>query len=165
MRPAAQLAAALKPFDADVVLAFRGRSANARSTVAAMALGVRCGDVVEVQASGAGAGAAIEALAGLLAAPPARAVAASVATPPTSNRIAGVVASRGIAVGVAAPWTQAEPVVAEAGRGTQVEQPALDRALGIVAEHLRRLAASASGERKTLLAAHAAPRVMAPPAC
>ena len=155
VRPAAQLAAALKPFDADVVLAFRGRSANARSTVAAMALGVRCGDVVEVQASGAGAAAAIEALAGLLAAPPAHVVAASVAAPSTSNRIAGVVASRGIAVGVAAPWTQAEPVVAEAGRGAPVEQPALDRALGIVAEHLRRLAASASGERKTLLAAHA----------
>lgn len=49
VRPAAQVAAALKPFEAAVTLHFAGRSANARSPVSMMALGAHRGDTVEAK--------------------------------------------------------------------------------------------------------------------
>src|SRR5271167_3900981 len=61
-RPAALLAHRAKPFK--VTLAAHGRSANARSVVAIMALGVRHGDAVTILASG---GDATQAIAGVLA--------------------------------------------------------------------------------------------------
>jgi multiphosphoryl transfer protein len=66
-RPAAQIVNALKGLAGQVSLAAQGRSANARSTVALMKLGVRKGDEVEVRATGADAGSAIAAVAALLA--------------------------------------------------------------------------------------------------
>src|SRR5262249_9108897 len=51
-RPAALLAASLKNLAADARVALRDREANARSTVALMALGVLHGDEVELRASG-----------------------------------------------------------------------------------------------------------------
>src|SRR6185369_7822326 len=75
VRPGALIAAALKPFTSEVSIIFRGRSANARSTVGMMSLGVRCGDAVEVKAVGNDGERAIEALEALLApAPRARSV-------------------------------------------------------------------------------------------
>jgi multiphosphoryl transfer protein len=67
-RPAAQIAGALKGLAAEVKLAARDRTANARSTVAMMKLGVRHGDEVELRAAGADAAIAIEAVSALLAA-------------------------------------------------------------------------------------------------
>src|SRR5438105_2026418 len=164
VRPAAQLAAALRPFGCDVVIALRGRTANARSTVATMALGVRCGDIVEARARGADAAAALDALAGLLA-PPARqsaplAPALRVIESPrlpreVPGRIAGVIASRGVAIGTVVAWIQPEPEVGEAGRGEAEEGAALEHARMVVRAHLERLAAAAAGERRTLIAAHA----------
>ncbi|HUN72625.1 MAG TPA: phosphoenolpyruvate--protein phosphotransferase [Steroidobacteraceae bacterium] len=61
-RPAAQLVTALKGLAGQVSLAAHGRSANARSTVALMKLGVRKGDEVEVRAGGADAPRAIAAV-------------------------------------------------------------------------------------------------------
>ena len=66
-RPAALAAAALRNLAADVRLALRGREANARSTVALMALGVQHGDEVELRATGPDAVAALDALGALLA--------------------------------------------------------------------------------------------------
>src|SRR6185503_14504643 len=68
VRPAALIAAALKPHLAEVELVLHGRSGNARSAVALMALGARCGDTVEARATGSDAQGAIEALASVLSA-------------------------------------------------------------------------------------------------
>ncbi|HUA88990.1 MAG TPA: glucose PTS transporter subunit IIA, partial [Steroidobacteraceae bacterium] len=54
-RPAALVATALGPFDAEVRVQRGERSANARSTVALMALGARHGEVLELEARGADA--------------------------------------------------------------------------------------------------------------
>ena len=54
-RPAALLAQRAKAFGAQSTLTAHGRSANARSVVAIMALGVRQGDELTIRASGADA--------------------------------------------------------------------------------------------------------------
>ena len=66
-RPAAQIVNALRGLAGEVGLAAQGRSANARSTVALMKLGVRKGDEVEVRAVGRDAGSAVNAVASVLA--------------------------------------------------------------------------------------------------
>jgi phosphoenolpyruvate-protein phosphotransferase len=155
VRPGALIAAALKPFASEVSILFRGRSANARSTVGMMSLGVRCGDTVEVKAVGPDGERAIEALEALLAPAP-RARAPRPAPKATGRRrIEAAIASRGLAVGRAVQWTHTEIAVPERGDGEQGESAALDRALGTLRDHLRSLQAMAQGERKALLAAHA----------
>jgi phosphoenolpyruvate-protein phosphotransferase len=61
-RPAASLAAVAKKLAADVSIAFGEKKANAKSPVALMSLGVRKGDPILIQASGADAEAAVTAL-------------------------------------------------------------------------------------------------------
>jgi multiphosphoryl transfer protein len=61
-RPAASLAAAVKSLAADVSVVFGERKANAKSPVSLMALGVRKGDRIVIQASGADAPAAVAAV-------------------------------------------------------------------------------------------------------
>ena len=65
-RPAALLAASLRNLAADVRLALRGREANARSTVALMALGAQHGEEIEIRATGPDAELAVSALAAVL---------------------------------------------------------------------------------------------------
>jgi multiphosphoryl transfer protein len=67
-RPAAQIVGALKGLAGRVELAIQDRTANARSTVALMKLGVRKGEEVHIRAGGADAGSAIDAVAAVLAA-------------------------------------------------------------------------------------------------
>jgi multiphosphoryl transfer protein len=164
-RPAALLAASLKPLAADVRLGAHGREANARSTVALMALGVQRGDEVELRASGPDASAALEALAAALAAvgPGTReprgtpsgaalagrpAVAAPTAgTGPAGSggaSWAGVIASAGLAVGPAVQLRRPEVQVAEAGAAAAEEGAALDRARALVRTRLQRRAAPSS---------------------
>lgn len=104
-RPAARIAAALKEFAADVRLEARGRSGNARSTVALLTLGIKRDDRVSIIASGSDAQQAADAVQSLIASgmgetAPLRATSAqpdpSVSTGP---RFAGVCASAGLAVG------------------------------------------------------------------
>jgi multiphosphoryl transfer protein len=66
-RPAAHIVNAVKGLAGEVDLAFRGRSANARSTVALMKLGVHKGDEVRIRAAGKDAASAIDAVAAVLA--------------------------------------------------------------------------------------------------
>jgi phosphocarrier protein FPr/phosphocarrier protein len=61
-RPAATLAAVAKKLNANINIAFGERKANAKSPVALMSLGVRKGDHIVIQASGADAEAAVAAL-------------------------------------------------------------------------------------------------------
>ena len=157
VRPAALVAAALKPFACEVEIALHGRAANARSGVALMALGARCGDVVEARARGADARAALEALASVLAPEvAASAIGAATAKPSAAaGRIRGVVASRGLSVGTVARLTQADETVEEKGRAVPDEERALEQALARLQSHLEVLAKSAEGMRRELLQAHA----------
>ena len=155
VRPGALIAAALKPFASEVSILFRGRSANARSTVGMMSLGVRCGDTIEVKALGPDGERAIEALEALLAPAPRARVARPGPKATGHRRIEGAIASRGLAVGRAVQWTHNEIAVPERGDGEQGESAALDRALASLRDHLRSLQGGAQGERKALLAAHA----------
>jgi phosphocarrier protein FPr/phosphocarrier protein len=61
-RPAASLVAVVKNLAADVSIVFGARTANAKSPVALMSLGVRKGDQIVIQATGADAEAAVAAL-------------------------------------------------------------------------------------------------------
>jgi len=172
-RPAALLAASLKNLAADVRLAARGREANARSTVALMALGVRHGDEIEIRATGPDAALAVSALAALLAAEgtaPGRATAAAAghaararsevfaapeapaaaaapsggaARPAPGDLLPGVIASRGLAIGRAFHLRRPEIAVAESGAGVAHESAVLDRARASVRSRLERSAAAA----------------------
>lgn len=157
VRPAALIAAALRPFAAQVAIVSRGRSANARSTVALMSLGVHCGETIEARACGADAAQAIEALGTVLAPdlPAPLQAAKPRADAARPGRIEGVIASRGIAVGVAVRLEEAEVAVAETGGSTASETAALHDALAFLGDHLASSAREAAGERQELLRAHA----------
>ena len=167
-RPAALLAASLKNLAADVRVALRGREANARSTVALMSLGAQHGDEVEIRSSGPDAALAASAFAAVLGAEasaprkaatasagrgptaaaiasPATAAAAPAAfggraAPASGDKLAGVIASRGLAVGRAFQLRRPDIVVAEAGAGAAQETQALDRARASVHARLERRA-------------------------
>jgi multiphosphoryl transfer protein len=155
-RPAAVLAGSLRELAADVRLAARGREANARSTLALMALGVQRGDEVEIRASGPDAAAALEVLAASLRASDAghagRAVCAAVRAAPaapeparpaaTAGVLRGVAASRGLAVGPALQMRRPEIAVAEEGGGVEHESAALDQGRATVRTRLARRAAA-----------------------
>src|SRR6478736_3517559 len=79
-RPAAQLAAALRPFVASVRLRAPAGEVDARSTTALMALGTRRGDHIEVIARGGDAAAAMAEVAKLLGAAASAVAPAAVAT-------------------------------------------------------------------------------------
>lgn len=156
-RPAALLAAALRPFEARVAIVAHGREGNARSTTALMALGVRCGDTIEVLATGAHANEALAALEKLLtpaAFVPAPAMRVAPAAADDPKRLEAVIACRGVAVGEAVQWTQPDIAVPEAGAGHDVESGRLSAALATVRAHLEALAAAAEGEQRAILEAH-----------
>jgi phosphoenolpyruvate-protein phosphotransferase len=156
VRPAALIAAALRPFGSEVTVVFRGRAVNARSTVAMMSLGVHCGDTIEVRAVGGDGIRALEALEPLLSQPAARAAPRRETPKVTGHRrVEAAIASRGLAVGRAVQWTRTEIAVAERGGGEEGESTALDRALEKLRAHLESAQAGVQGEHRALLAAHA----------
>jgi phosphoenolpyruvate-protein phosphotransferase len=158
-RPAALIAASLRNLAADVRLALRGREANARSAVALMALGAQHGDEIEIRATGPDAALAVGALAAVLTAaataPRRTTTAAAVhatpvaatgasgsgAAPAPGEELAGVIASRGLAVGRAFQLRRPEIAVAESGAGVAHETAAFDRARAAVHARLERRAA------------------------
>jgi multiphosphoryl transfer protein len=175
-RPAAQIVSALKSLVGEVSLVAQGRTANARSTVALMKLGAHKGDEVEVRALGRDAEHALEAVAALLAAAhapangPPRTVRRSLAEP-TSVRpppaavgaaaeeraigaLAGVIASRGLAVGQAVRLTVREIEVTEVGAGLAHESLQLERARAQVRTRLEAARASAAGTAREIVEAH-----------
>src|SRR6185312_7550247 len=136
VRPAAQLAAALRPFTAEVTIHARGRGANARSTVALMSLGVRCGETIEVRAMGADAVQALAALEALLA-PELPAVLRAEAKPAAAGientrRLEGVTASRGVAVGTAVRLAQEDLAIEEHSANAALDAARLQRAVDSV---------------------------------
>ncbi|HZF16009.1 MAG TPA: phosphoenolpyruvate--protein phosphotransferase [Steroidobacteraceae bacterium] len=163
-RPAATLANAIKGAAADVSLTVNGRSANVRSAVALMALGVRRGDEVTLAASGAQARAALDALESALAsihesrgAPPApRVIPQAQPARAEDGVIRGVVASRGFAVGRAVHLKRPEPRVDEEGAGVDAEKRALAAARATVKARITDLAATAQSSTHGVLTAHLA---------
>lgn len=163
-RPAAQVVHALKGLAGEVSLAVHGRTANARSTVALMKLGVHKGDEVEVRAVGRDAANAIAAIAAILqmqvpveapnptsvqsAAPSAAVEAAAGATLP------GVIASRGIAVGQAARLEVREIEVTAIGAGVAHETSRLEWARAEVRARLVAAHTAASDTARAIVAAH-----------
>jgi phosphoenolpyruvate-protein phosphotransferase len=164
-RPAALLAHRAKPFDASVTLAAHGRSANARSVVEVMALGVRHGDEVTIRASGNDATQAVASVvAGIeeamktesAAAPSAtqQAAAQAALTLGRSGVLAGVSAVAGFQVGRATRIERRNIEVAEHGANTAHEAAELTRALANVRLRLQRVAATGGTTRRDIIEAH-----------
>jgi phosphocarrier protein FPr/phosphocarrier protein len=166
-RPAALLSSALRGFSAEVRALAHGRTANARSAVAWMELGVRRGDEITVIATGPDARGALAALETLLSTPgkaarpspdlrraPADNSGSSASPRDAVGVVRGVIASRGIAVGPAASITGPPPTPTENGRGVAHETAELERARGIVRAQLERLRGTASGLARDVLDAH-----------
>jgi phosphoenolpyruvate-protein phosphotransferase len=181
-RPAALLAQRAKSFGAQATLAAHGRSANARSVVAIMALGVRQGDELSIQASGPDAAEAVaslvagihealrmEAAAGhgaaaraAPAAPIGGAAPLSGAVPineASTNRfpagvLGGVIAAGGLAVGRATRIERREIAVSEHGAGTEHERAELEQARTHVRARLERVAETGGPTRREIIAAH-----------
>lgn len=133
-RPAARIAAALKPFTAEVSIVLKDRPANARSTVAMLGLGVSQGDELGVIARGPDRRAAVDAVVALIEAglgEQAPAVA-------PVNRASGgpVCASPGLAIGQVVQFRMTDLPIPRDGRGVNEERERLTQALRAVASSL-----------------------------
>ena len=162
-----------------MTFAAHGRTADARSVVAIMALGVRHGDELQIHASGSSAAQAIVAIeAGLEEAKRSEAVheSAAAALQPASGlpprvpaavgaapaaphailegELTGISAVRGFAVGRAARIERRDIEVSEQGAGIAHERAELDRALANVRLRLQRVRDTGGAERREIIEAH-----------
>ena len=162
-RPAALIANFAKASAAEITISARGRSANAKSAVTLMSLGAQRGDELTLVASGDGAAKAVSVLKKLILSLDEKASAPKVASVPAAapsqqqghpNRLRGVIASRGLAVGRAVPLKGAEVQVAEAGKGVAHETEEFERARAAVRTRLEQIAASAQGAAREVITAH-----------
>ena len=173
-RPAARLAQRAKSFAAEINLGAHGRSANARSVVAIMALGVRHGDELSIEARGVDAEQAVSSLGlglseALRAEPTGRAEPAghpraqvqSAAAPRAGEAatlhpgdFAGVSAATGVAVGRATRIERRDIEVAEHGAGFVAERADLQQARAHVRARLARVAGTGGATRREIIAAH-----------
>jgi phosphocarrier protein FPr/phosphocarrier protein len=160
-RPAAAIANAAKGFDADIQVRIKDRSANAKSAVALMSLGIKAKDEITIEVTGADAQCALDVFAPLLressqvgrAATTPQCVAVH-AERATGDRIRAVVASRGLAVGRAVLLKAKEIAVDEVGRGVAHETSEFERARADVRARLERVSATAHATAKEVIAAH-----------
>ncbi len=180
-RPAALLAQRAKSFGAHITLSAHGRSANARSVVAIMALGVRQGDELIIQAGGADAA---QSVTGLIAAiedalrmeaaaghhsprsperPPTSGAPPPSASAPESGAgpgragsgcLTGVAAVAGLAVGRAVRLERRETAVIENGTGSAREMAELEQARANVRARLARVATAGGAVRNEIISAH-----------
>ncbi|MCC2976834.1 phosphoenolpyruvate--protein phosphotransferase [Sphingomonas sp. PL-96] len=170
-RPAARIRETAVRFSAEITISKGEQVANARSPVALLTLGARLGDTIRVEAHGADAEAAVEAVASLIAsgmgeaadpkqatpAPqPVAAAPAPVSTIGADGKLAGVTASAGLAIGHARRLHLAELAVDPIGVGAEEEQARLDQAIRTLAKRLESETVTTSGPRRSILAAHAA---------
>ena len=182
-RPAAMLAATVRPFVSDVRLVRNGREANVRSVVSILALEVAEGDSITVSARGSDAREAVRTVVEALAAarhagqgmsvPPLAATSASVMQPtgvldngtlhddvPHDDVLRGVSASPGVATGTIFHLRHADVVLERVGADPTQERRALDAALSAAHVQLETLQASMAGEgdggQTAIFAAHQA---------
>jgi phosphocarrier protein FPr/phosphocarrier protein len=151
-RPAARLVSISKKHAARVSVSAHGRDADSRSATALMALGVRCGDEIELRGFGAGASDAVRAISAEFAAGSERFSSKDTnprqvvtnpetrtGTPEPGSSIRGIVASRGIAVGVAQHLQQARFDIAEEGGDVDRETAELTYAIGEARKQLQQV--------------------------
>ncbi len=167
-RPAATIAAEAKRHLSEISVALGGKTANARSPVALMALGVRRGDEIAINACGSDSEAAAQATADLIlhgieeddatSAEPLAGPAPVLAPPSASapSRLTGVTAAPGLAIGVAAHLAAPEIVIEDHAPEPLTEGRRLDAALAKVKSRLESLAASSSPQQRSVLGAHLA---------
>jgi phosphoenolpyruvate-protein phosphotransferase len=166
-RPAALLAQRAKSFGAQATLSAHGRTANARSVVAIMALGVRQGDELIIEAGGTDATRCVESLSAGInealrmesaaghAAPPTGTVSRTGPQPPAAaGSLSGVIAVAGFAIGRATRIERREIAVAEQGAGAVREGAHLEEAQTHVRARLERMAATGGDTRREIIAAH-----------
>jgi multiphosphoryl transfer protein len=162
-RPAALLARSAKSFPAQISLTAHGRTADARSVVAIMALGVRQGDEVVLRVRGERAGPALAAViaaikeAELLEAahgPAATQLEPAVRTAIRAGDLAGVCAVPGFAVGRATRIERRQIEVVERGSDAAHEREELGRARENVRLRLQRVGNAGGAARQEIIAAH-----------
>lgn len=158
-RPAGRIAAALKPFTADVRLIVGERRGNARSPVALLALGLQHGDRVVVEGNGADCRPAVEAVAALIesgmgeAGPPAKVSPQQVRGTDKGSRLAGIKAAPGLVIGTAVRFEAVDADVPVQGRGVAAETAAFEAAIATLHAQLSVFSPGPAGE---LAAAHLA---------
>lgn len=183
-RPAATLAEAAKRFESQVLLRRRDETANAKSVVAIMAMGVSLRDKVQICATGPDAEEAAASLSQAIAsglgeegvgalpegteenAPEAASLAAEYGESLTRRRsddpnlLLGVSASPGLAVGTVVQIRKDEIVVEEYAHDRHAERRALTDALDHAAVHLKslrdKMAKEADADKAQIFEAHMA---------
>jgi phosphoenolpyruvate-protein phosphotransferase len=164
-RPAALVRESARPFAAKVTVRRGERSADARSVVKLMELGAGKGETVLVRAVGAEAAAAVDAVVAAIekitAEESAPEEAAAPARPaPAGNRIGGVSASPGIAVGRVVRLDHAEIELPERGAAADDERARLGAAVREVqeeiAQSIRTARTRGAGKEAGIFEAHAA---------
>jgi phosphocarrier protein FPr/phosphocarrier protein len=164
-RPAAAIAAVAKIFASEVSIVAGAKTANAKSPVALMTLGVRRDDLVTLSATGAEAAAAVEALASLILggidelAPAWPARAEPQPAPAAANatgRLKGVMAAPGLAIGPAFHLRPPEVEVDPVGHGVGAETQALAGAIEAVKVRIEAQAEHGGRQHRTILGAHLA---------
>lgn len=132
-RPAARIAALLKQRGAEIRIVRHGKEANARSTVALMALGIKQGDEIQLIGGGEMGRTAVDAVAQIIA----EIAQTESAAPAMLGRTAGpICASPGLAVGSVVQLRPADVPVEREGAGVGQEREGLDQALHRVASSL-----------------------------
>lgn len=164
-RPAALLAGTARKFAAECAIVRQDRRANVRSVSALMALGVRNGDRVFVEAQGADADPLVEALAQMLVADghetsaPAAAARPIVVAPPPAGApglLTGVRAAPGLALGTVVFFQAGDIAVAERGQGHAHEAALLQQAVAALRSRLEAAAAGTGTQGRDILSAHIA---------
>jgi phosphoenolpyruvate-protein phosphotransferase len=159
VRPAARVAECARAFSARVdMMADDGRAASTQSPVAMLALGLPNGARLRLRARGVEASNAIEAIATLIESGMGEGLA--IASAPVAevmeirlpDRLRGVSAAPGMAIGPAWTFVEAQVLVPEKGGGVESERAALDEAL----RHLRAEPAGGEGDLAAIAAAHQA---------
>ena len=162
-RPAALLARRAKGMATLITLRAHGRATDARSVVGIMALGVRHGDELLIQAEGEGAPQAVAQILDALqeaermdsahaaVSAPASRAAVHAARP---GEMPGIGVVPGFAVGRATRIERREIEVAEQGGGKSREQAELERARANVRLRLERMRNAGGAERREIIGAH-----------
>ncbi|MBP7308986.1 MAG: phosphoenolpyruvate--protein phosphotransferase, partial [Polaromonas sp.] len=159
-RPAAQMAAILRPFQASVHIHLDAKKANARSMVAVMALGIKHLDKVSVEICGPDSEHVLHALLSFFNAEPSahqeqQHVPTVMQDIPANGLIPAVIASRGLVIGQAFHLTRTVQDVIQQGKGVLIERQKLHGALQKVSNYIQEQMSHGAADQHGILQAHA----------
>ncbi len=162
-RPAARLGELAKTFASSIRIECHDKTADLRSPIGLLSLGVRHDDSITLTAQGPDAATAIAAIADLILGgmdepieTPRTPTPAAATRPAIDGALLGVTAAPGLAIGQARWFRHAEITVPEQGEGIAVEQDRFTAALATLAARLADQARRARGAEQAIVAAHAA---------